>query len=296
MARIRRTPPSGSGTSMLFWLDQRLPTATACSGSWIVISPCPATAALTKFCFRSQDLALSVDRHHGQRHADRTGHVFETVGSAGIGAAVVVDLVAAAEAVPHVDAFHHMVENDRAVRLHFMHAPDLDRGGCRLGRLRAGGDRRADPAAMDHGPAERIAGMKLVAEEVFLGLGLASPGALRPGPPRRTDRPRRTATIQQPCRSSFLDSFRESRSLLPRGTIVFQALNNFEPSPNRRTESLPAKVPALLRIQSVSAEKLSAPIQFFPQGAIVAVARRGDKPESHGGPGHADAVARLQPA
>ena len=261
MARICRTLPSGSGTSILFWLDQRLPTATACSGSWTVISPCPATAALTKFCFRSQELALAVDRHHGQGHADRAGHVFETVGRAEIGAAVVVDLVATAEAVPHVDAFHHVIENDRAVRLHFMHAPDLDRGGCRLGRLRAGGDRRADPAAMDHGPAERIAGMKLVAEEIFLGLGRLGRRALRPGPPSRIDRPNRTATIQQPCRFSFLDSFRVTTDLL-----------------------------------LVSAPKLSAPIQLFPQRAIVTVARRGDEPESHGSTGHADAVARLQPA
>ena len=45
-----------SGTSRVLWLDQRLPTATACSGSSAVISPCPATAALTKFCFRPKSL------------------------------------------------------------------------------------------------------------------------------------------------------------------------------------------------------------------------------------------------
>ena len=150
-----------------------------------------------------------VDRHHGQGHADRPGHVFETVGGAEIGAAVVVDLVATAEAVPHVDAFHQVVENDRAVRLHFMNAPDLDRGGGRLGRLRAGGDRSADPAAMDHGPAERVAGMELVAEKVLLGLGLLRLGPFGPGRRRGETDHAAQQRIQQPCRSSFLDSFRE---------------------------------------------------------------------------------------
>ena len=80
---------------------------------------------MTKFCLPLEDLALVVDRHHGQGHANRPGHVLEAVGGAGIGAAVIADLVATAEAVPHVDALHDMVEDDRAVRLDFVTRQNL---------------------------------------------------------------------------------------------------------------------------------------------------------------------------
>ena len=48
---------------------------------------------------------------------------------------------------------------------------NLDGNGGRLGGLRRAGDRRVDLAAMHDVPAERVAGMELVAEEVFLRLG-----------------------------------------------------------------------------------------------------------------------------
>ena len=73
--------------------------------------------------------------------------------------------------VPHVNRLDQVIENDIAAGLHFMHAPDLDGAGGRLGRLRRAGNGRADLTTMNDVPTDRIARMELVAEEVFLWLG-----------------------------------------------------------------------------------------------------------------------------
>ena len=56
------------------------PTATARSGSWTVISPCPGTAPFDRILLPLQDPASIVDRYRHQGHAHRPGHVLESVG------------------------------------------------------------------------------------------------------------------------------------------------------------------------------------------------------------------------
>ena len=63
------------------------------------------------------------------------GEVLKTLGRDRIDEAVVVDLIATGEAVPHVDRLDHVIEDDLPIGLGLVYAPRLDGTGRGLGSL-----------------------------------------------------------------------------------------------------------------------------------------------------------------